>query len=697
MHRKKTKTFKHNKRMTYNKKQMQPLIEKFQINPETNKLFINVVEMFDGQPNYQIWAVKCIFSKAMTIDELTVIHNWVEKNQTMIKNLEKKNIVSYSTRNAIIQLQQEMRGIDMVNIIKDIISHFNTDQRRMLTESILPNENIAPMEAFKNQTVIQWSDIFSKFNRLPSSRKNNFYTKASGIRNTTELQKLIIECLEATYVWEKDDMLAFLENNATDCEVVFNQGPYVIVHVPSFESSKKLCGGGRTQWCITMEASHFRDYVTPRGGEKNDQYFLFDFSRKETDCFAHIGFTVKKGQGIIYAQTCDNKEMIRDFNSGKEVLNIHTALEKIGAKMNSFIRLPKNKEFEWTVVSILEYVQKNSNTFAIAMDKDNRIIINVLNRDGVQKLISHTMISSGNFPVDNNNKAYILLDLNLPFNDDNAVVAMAYSKDQYNTLSLRRMQNLFAKDVMNEKYLNKIGISQDDFLNREAIDPGIMLHKLIDEHDEIGAIKLIEKEGKDFNVNYEFNMRLPIFSVVNNKMFDLFKVIINHPKFDPSYEDGFGDSILQSLLYMYGSEDVATSTEEDKNLKNMINSIISCDAFNFNIQDLNHDTCLNIACEYPKMGWVVEELVKNKKVDINIKNDFGNSPLMSAITNNNTEAIKALGKRPDLVIGEEEKKAAKTFNVNLTELVKPTEDIFSEKKTLEDAERLLELAMSASM
>ena len=682
--------------MNYNKKQMQPLIDKFQINPETNKLFISVVEMFDGQPNYQIWAVKAIFNKAMTFEELSLIHDWAEKNQTMIKNLEKQNIVSYSSRPAIIQLQQEMRGIDMINTIKDIISHFNTDQRRMLTESILPNE-VKPLDAFKNSTILNWADIFSKFNRLPSARKNNFYTKASGIRDTTELQKLIIECLEATYTWEKEDMIAFMENNAKDCEIVFNQGPYVIVHVPSFESSKKLCGGGRTQWCLTMESNHFRDYVTPRGGEKNDQYFLFDFSRKETDCFAHIGFTVKKGQGIIYAQTCDNKEMIHDFKSQSgEVLNIHSALDKIGAKMNQFIRMPKNKEFEWTIVSILEYVQRNTNSFAIALEKDNRIIINVLSRDGVSKLTNHTMISSGNFPVDNNNKAYVLLDFNLPFNDDNAVIAMAYTKDQYGSVSLRRMNNLFGKDIMKEKYLNTIGITQDDYLNREAIDPGIMLHKLIDEGDEQGAIKLIEKQGKDFNVNYEFNMRLPIFSVVNSKMYDLFNVIINHPKFDPSYEDGFGDSILQSLLYMYGSDDVSTSKEEENNLKKMIEAIVKCQNFNFNIKDINNDTAINITCEYPKMAWITEELVKNKSVDVNFKNDLKNSPLASAIRNNNVEAIKALGKRPDLVIDDEDRALAKSSGIDLNQLIKPTEDIFSEMRVLEDAEKLLEFAMTGS-
>ena len=33
--------------MTYNKKQMQPLIDKFQINPETNKLFAKIIEMYE--------------------------------------------------------------------------------------------------------------------------------------------------------------------------------------------------------------------------------------------------------------------------------------------------------------------------------------------------------------------------------------------------------------------------------------------------------------------------------------------------------------------------------------------------------------------------------------------------------------------------------------------------------------------------
>ena len=126
--------------MTYNKKQMQPLIDKYAINPETNKLFISICEMFDIQPNYQIWAVKMIFSKTMEIEQLETIHEWVSKNQTMVKLLEKQNIVSYSTKPLISQLFKEMQGLDKLSIVKNAINHFNTEQRKMLSENLLTKE-----------------------------------------------------------------------------------------------------------------------------------------------------------------------------------------------------------------------------------------------------------------------------------------------------------------------------------------------------------------------------------------------------------------------------------------------------------------------------------------------------------------------------------------------------------------------------
>lgn len=663
--------------MTYNKKQMQPLIDKYAINPETNKLFARVIEMFDGQPNYQIWAVKMIFSKSIKIEQLERIHEWATNNQTLVKSLEKQNIVSYSSQSSITQLFKEMEGLDNLAIIKNTIGHFNTDQRKLLTSSILTKEFTA-IEGYSNRIVKKWADIFKKFNRLPFDRKNKFYSNCSRLKNIADLQNAIITCLETTYDWNKEDLLAYVANVTTDCEVVLDNGNFVIVHVPSFKSSKLLCGNGRTKWCITREESYFRQYVTDY--PNRDQYFLFDFNRKESDAFAHIGFTMENGRGFYCAQTCNNCGMVSSYTQGNETMNINQALQKAGCSMSLFLRLNSLNNYKWEMESILDFIKKRTSDFAIAYEKDGRLIVNILNNQAIKSLIGHTLINLGNFIADSSNKVYVLIDTNLKYNDDRALIAMHYQKDTYGSLSLKKMFDPFNTDVTNVGYLSKIGISRDDYMNREAIDPQILLHKYIDENDEIDAIKLIEKEGKDFNVNYEFNNRVPIISAVNQKMYTLFEKIVGHPKFDSSIEDGFGETLLESLIYLYSSDEISASKEEENSLKKMINAILKSDTYAFNVKDLNSDTAINIACEFPKMLWVVEALASKKNVDINVVNDFECAALGDCIRSKNLEALKIIGKRPDVKVREEDKKLAKSCGINLSDYIKPDESIFGSYK-----------------
>ena len=689
--------------MTYNKKQMQPLIDKYAINPETNKLFISVCEMFDNQPNYQIWAVKLIFSQTITIEQLETIHDWVGKNQSMVKMLSKQNIVSYSTKDSITKLFNEMEGLDNLSLVKNTINHFNTEQRKMLTDSLLSKEFTA-LEGYSNKNIKKWAEIFKKFNRLPFDRKNKFFSNCSRLKNLDSLLSAIETSINESYKWNKEDFLAFLANNAPDCEVVHDKDSYVIVHVPSFKSSKLLCGDGRTSWCITQEDRYWRQYVTE--DRSKDQYFMFDFSRRESDAFAHIGFTMSNGREFYCAQTCNNQDMRSGYTQGSEKLNINEALEKAGASMNIFLRLNPLTAYTWDFESIVKFIKSHTNDYAIAFEKEGRLIINVLNIQGAKTLYAHTLINNNGIAIDNNNKMYVFIDTNLKYNDEKSLLAMVYQKDQYGTLSLKKISDPFNTNVTKNGYLSSIGITTDNYLNREAIDPQVLLHKLIDENDELGAIKLIEKEGKSFNVNYEFNQRVPIISAVNNKMYDLFDKIINHPKFDSTIEDGFGETLLESLIYLYGSDEISASKAEEESLKKMIISILKSDNYDFNIKDLNSDTAINIACEYPKMAWIVKALASKKDVNINIVNDFECATLGVCIRNKNLEALKVIGERPDVKVREEDKKLAKTYDINLSEYIKPNDAIFgsfkfegeyastTEKPTASNAEEL-ELVMSA--
>jgi hypothetical protein len=547
----------------------------------------------------------------------------------------------------------------------------------MLNESLLSKE-YKPIEAYASREIDKWAEIFNKFNRLPLDRKNKFYSNCSRLKNLNDLLSAIKTCLEETYKWEKEDFLAFLANNASDCEIVFNKDNFVIIHVPSFKSSKLLCGNGRTSWCITQQDNYSRQYVTDH--PNNDQYFLFDFSRKESDAFAHIGFTMKDGREFYCAQTCNNQSMMSAFEQNGERMSIHDALNKAGVKLSIFLRLNPLNAYKWNFESIVSFIKGHSNDYAIVYEKDGRMVINILNQKAVMTFCGHTIINYNNYKVDSNNKVYAFVDTNLTHKDEKSFLLMSYQKDQYGVLSLKRISNPYNAEVTKDGYLSKIGISRDCYINEEAIKPEILLHKFIDENDEASAIKLIENEGGSFDVNYEFTQRIPLISAINNKMFNLFSEIVAHPKFDSTHEDGFGETLLESLIYLYGSEDIASSKEDENALKKMILSILKSDNYDFNIKDLNSDTAINIACEYPKMAWIVSAFASKKNVDVNILNDLGCTTLAQCIVSKNLEALKIIGQRPDLKVKDEDKKLAAANNINLDDYIKPNENIFGSFK-----------------
>jgi len=194
----------------------------------------------------------------------------------------------------------------------------------------------------------------------------------------------------------------------------------------------------------------------------------------------------------------------------------------------------------------------------------------------------------------------------------------------------------------------------------------IRLHQLIDNGEENEAIKLID-ENKDIDINYEYNDRILVLSAINNKMCDLFFKIVNHPNFNSNIKDAFGESMLESLIYLYGSDDISKSNYDDDLYKRLIEAILKVDSYDFNYKDLNDDTAINIACEYPKMLWIVEALAAKENVDINIVNDFDCAALGNAIRNKNLEAIKILSKRKDLIVRNADVEMANKYNVDLSE------------------------------
>ena len=286
---------------------MQPLITKYGIDVNTDKSFNKIIKMYDNKPNYQYWAVNVIFGNALEIGKLEEIFKWSKYNHSMIKNLSKKNIVSYTSKEDFDLLFKEIKGIEMINTIKNSVKNFNTDQRKLLYSAFKLN-NIAPIEAYENIDIKLWSILFERFESIPESRKVNIFNSASAIRDLDTFFSIIIDTLKESYAWEKDNFLSFVERIVPDCSVIVNQGPIVILEIPGFRESHILCGNGRTNWCIAYQESSWESYSNPK--PTYHQFFMFDFSKEESDQLAHIGFTIDENDGIVYAHSTKNDSLI---------------------------------------------------------------------------------------------------------------------------------------------------------------------------------------------------------------------------------------------------------------------------------------------------------------------------------------------------------------------------------------------------
>lgn len=196
----------------------------------------------------------------------------------------------------------------------------------------------------------------------------------------------------------------------------------------------------------------------------------------------------------------------------------------------------------------------------------------------------------------------------------------------------------------------------------------IKFHHLINSGDEKGAIELLEQCGDSINVNYKYNERIPVFLAINQRMYNLYEKIVNHHTFDGNTEDGFGETLLQSLLYLRTADEVYISDEDKAVIDKLIKITINCPNADLNQKSLNDETALSIACQYPtELLWVVEDLAKKENVNPNIIDDFGFTALTNAIRSKNIEAIKLLASRKDVSVMEVDLKEAAKNEINLAD------------------------------
>lgn len=670
--------------ITFSKKQLTPVINKYSIDVDNDINFNKIITLFNGQTPYQIWALKLVFGDVCSIEVIEKIYQWINEFPTEIRNLVKGNIISYTKKDELAGLFNEMKGLMLLKDIREGVNAFNTRQRQMLTDALLKNvdgKTQNGLEAFNRRgELTEWANTFKKVLKLAPCRKQKLLSTSSALETVESIKDHITNALTETYDWNREDLLSYVEKQTPDCAVVFDNDNVIVLNVPSFKSSRSLCGKGRTSWCLTREERYFNQYVRDVSGAK--QFFLFDFNLKENHKLAHIGFTVKNKQGVIYAHATDNGCMMDSgITVDNQRYNIYQALKRAKVPASVFMDLKKAK-YDWNPNTIVKMVAKNSDEMQIVFNENNRMIVNCTSAKSASVFLSHTLINESTYNVNNKRAVYILFDFNYEMNHDNAIIVLIYEKDRYGSQSLNHMRDTF-NSTLEKEYLTNIGINPNTLVIFNGIDPNILLHKFINENSEKDAIKLID-ENKAINVNTAFENRLPIFNAIENKMLNLFNAIINHPTFDNNTTDGYGETILSTLLYTYTS--LTNNEKEKRNVVDMINIILDSKNVDLNVQNINLDTVVNIACEEPSLLWVAERLINNPNVNVNVVNDMNRTALGCAIANKNIEALQLLGTRYDIVIRDADRKLAANVGIVLDTYIAPNSN--SESNCLIDDDAL---------
>jgi hypothetical protein len=649
----------------FSKKQMLPIMSKYNFD-ENDEIFKKITDLFDGQFNYQSWAIKSIKEGVATINDIVAIKEWATNNKELISSLAKTNIVAYKTRKEFAQLFNEMDGYDAMKIANHVISTFNTLQRQWLTDTIFGANNVHNgLEAYNSKPFMKFAKMLELFSKVNYNKRSLFIKKASGYTNVHDLIKGIEGTLKEQYAWDKEDLLRYVESNTKNTSVIYNNGNIVILQVGSYADSENLCGHGRTGWCLAQRKEQFDNYVT---STSSLQFFFFDFGIPEMRELSHVGFTVKPGSGITHAHSRTDKSMMSKSTFDNKEIDIHGLLKMHNIPSSVYIKMKNLNNYKWDIDNFLNGLKNLNKPRAWKVQKMDGgiVVINVLSSDVLQFIANHSLVNLSNYCKFDSEKVFVILNFNVSNDDETSLTLLSYAKDRFGALSIKSIVNGF-NAKLEANVLSSLNLCESDLINQNDIVPELLLHKYIEEGNEKEAINVIAKYYDKIDVNYEFEHQKAIFLAVQRDMADLFGAILHHPSFDFNSSDVFGENILTALLYDTNLED-ATQTQK---FAEYIKEILSDGRFNLNSENINMDTPINVAVTIPQYNWLVEILANNPSIDVNHVNDWDNTALGAAIDAENFDAVRILARRPDLMVrdSDRQKETLISHNINLDNVI----------------------------
>lgn len=663
-------TIKNDEELTYSKKQLSPLIDKFGIKPESDTLFKRIITLFKDSTSYQVWAIKMVFNNYAHYETIQAYKEWADNNHQLVQKLSKGTLTAYNTPSLMERLGKEISALEKYLIVKRNVDKFNTDQRKAWSNYI--GDTSDGWVCAANNRITELEALFKIFEKCPSWKQKNFITKMSAFRDGWKLAENLKNCVNEDYTWDREDLLAFVSVHTPSTDVVYDKDKVVILNIKDYESSRKTCGGNKTGWCITNNPSQFDNYVTSKN---HKQYFMFNFGLEEQDDLSKIGFTVDAKDGITDAHAQRNGSLMpRNGYKGNDghSWDIFKVMETFGVPYNIFMKIMESSmRYKWNKASFRKVFSETKGT--IRYDKGNFIIVDVLNNTDFVTLMGHTFVGGSNFKFGTvESKVYLIFDFSKSFDDNEAIVSCGCLTDEYGTESLENSFNIYGMPIDRKDYFNRIGIKEEEFLVDISLEPELQLQKYADRMEVDKAIELI-KSNPDLDVNFSFHGRTVLYTAIVQACVPIFKALVEHPRFDGMHARPNDDSPALQVIQGY----IFASDNDAKTYKEMLDIIFESGKFDLTLKGVTNDTFLLTSILAPRADWISERLIKDLSVDVNCQNDMMETVLSSALSFGSKDMVELLMKRPDIIVRDIDKKIAQEKGYDLDALRKPDPSLFT--------------------
>lgn len=292
-------------------------------------------------PNMIVWAANNLFKNDASLRKLCYLIDWGQRYKSLISKLSRGTITAYNDNRNIDLLINETINLRRKKRSNDAINSFNTKQKKMLKAKYEEDPNI--------------EHVLCRFNRLSPIKRNNFIRKVSTFETADEILTELSLMVNMHFNWNKEDFIKFItKGDGIHCSIVYDRDQYLLLSVDDYNSIRKVAKN--TNWCISKNMKYWYDYVDGHEGDAI-QYILCDFSKKEDDHYAMIGFTSMYNRGITNAHNFVNKNIMSESAYGLSNSIIRTS----GLKLKSFINCNNGKDN--TIMNILHNANIPSSLF----------------------------------------------------------------------------------------------------------------------------------------------------------------------------------------------------------------------------------------------------------------------------------------------------------------------------------------------